>query len=90
MRHDLRQEPSAGMPHVRICAGGAGQPAFLPQPLLLHGPIEHWQVAGLPIAPVMDAFHRLTAARAKGGHSLPWSQLHDQPPLLTALLMLPI
>ena len=21
------------MPHVRICAGGAGQPAFLPQPV---------------------------------------------------------
>ena len=32
MRHDLRQEPYAVMPHVRICAGGAGQPAFLPQP----------------------------------------------------------
>lgn len=24
------------MPHVRICAGGAGQPAFLPQPFLRH------------------------------------------------------
>ena len=35
MRHDLRQEPYAVMPHVRICAGGAGQPAFLPQPLQL-------------------------------------------------------
>ena len=32
MRHDLRQEPYAVMPHVRICAGGAGQPALLPQP----------------------------------------------------------
>jgi len=35
MRHDLRQEPYAVMPHVRICAGGAGQPAFLPQPIYL-------------------------------------------------------
>ena len=34
MRHDLRQEPYAVVPHVRICAGGAGQPASLPQPLL--------------------------------------------------------
>ena len=32
MRHDLRQEPYAVVPHVRICAGGAGQPASLPQP----------------------------------------------------------
>ncbi len=24
------EEPDAGKPHVRVCAGGAGQPAFLP------------------------------------------------------------
>ncbi len=28
---DLRQEPSAVVPHAGICAGGAGQPAFLPR-----------------------------------------------------------
>ena len=33
MRHDLRQEPYAGKPHVRICAGGDGQPSSLPRPL---------------------------------------------------------
>jgi hypothetical protein len=32
MRHDLRQEPYAVIPPVRICAGGAGKPASLPQP----------------------------------------------------------
>ena len=26
-----RQEPSAVVPHARICAGGAGRPAFLPR-----------------------------------------------------------
>ena len=31
-RHYLRQEPYAVVPHVRICAGGAGQPASLPRP----------------------------------------------------------
>lgn len=36
MRHDLRQEPYAVVPHVRICAGAAGQPASLPQPVLRH------------------------------------------------------
>lgn len=34
MRHYLRQEPYEVIPHVRICAGGAGQPAFLPRPEL--------------------------------------------------------
>ena len=33
LRHDLRQEPYAVMPRVRICAGGAGQPASLPRPV---------------------------------------------------------
>ena len=28
----LRQEPYEVVPHVRICAGGAGQPASLPRP----------------------------------------------------------
>ena len=28
---DPRQEPSAVIPHAGICAGGAGQPASLPQ-----------------------------------------------------------
>ncbi len=32
MRHDLRQEPYAVVPHVRICAGGGGQPPSLPRP----------------------------------------------------------
>ena len=27
-----RQEPGAVVPHAGICAGGAGQPAFLPRP----------------------------------------------------------
>ena len=31
-RHYPRQEPYAVVPHVRICAGGVGQPAFLPRP----------------------------------------------------------
>jgi hypothetical protein len=31
-RHYLRQEPYAVAPHVRIWAGGAGQPASLPRP----------------------------------------------------------
>jgi len=35
-RHHLRQEPSAVAPHARICAGGAGQPASLPRPLISH------------------------------------------------------
>jgi len=30
-RHDPRQEPSAVVPLAGICAGGAGQPAFLPR-----------------------------------------------------------
>jgi hypothetical protein len=30
-RHDLRQEPYAVAPHVRICGGGAGRPASLLQ-----------------------------------------------------------
>jgi 2'-5' RNA ligase len=30
-RHNSRQEPYAVVPHVRICAGGAGKPAFLPR-----------------------------------------------------------
>lgn len=29
-RHHPRQEPYAAIPHVRVCAGGAGQLAFLP------------------------------------------------------------
>lgn len=29
-RYYLRQEPYEVVPHVRICAGGAGRPAFLP------------------------------------------------------------
>jgi len=32
MRHDLRQEPYAVTLHVRICAGGGGQPPSLPRP----------------------------------------------------------
>ncbi len=32
-RHHLRQEPSAVIPHARICAGGTGQPVSLPRPL---------------------------------------------------------
>jgi len=31
VRQDLRQEPYEVIRHVRICAGGAGQPAFLPR-----------------------------------------------------------
>jgi hypothetical protein len=31
-RHDPRQEPYAVIPHVRICAGGGGQPPSLPRP----------------------------------------------------------
>ena len=32
------EEPDAGKPHVRVCAGGAGQPAFLPRDNLnIHG-----------------------------------------------------
>ena len=30
-RHDSRQEPYAVAPHVRICAGGGGQPPSLPR-----------------------------------------------------------
>jgi len=30
-RDYLKQEPGAVVPHAGICAGGAGQPAFLPQ-----------------------------------------------------------
>jgi hypothetical protein len=26
----VTEEPGAGIPHAGICAGGAGQPAFLP------------------------------------------------------------
>ncbi len=26
----MTEEPGAGKPHAGICAGGAGQPAFLP------------------------------------------------------------
>jgi len=33
-RHHLRQEPYEVIPQVRICAGGAGQPASLPRPFL--------------------------------------------------------
>ena len=29
---DLRQEPDAGKPHVRICAGGEEQSSSLPRP----------------------------------------------------------
>jgi hypothetical protein len=32
MRQNLRQEPYEVIPHVRICAGGVGQPTFLPRP----------------------------------------------------------
>src|SRR6516165_1789566 len=35
MRHNLRQEPYAVVPLVRICAGGGGQLPSLPQPLNL-------------------------------------------------------
>jgi hypothetical protein len=31
VRQHLRQEPDAVVPHVRTCAGGAGQPASLPR-----------------------------------------------------------
>ena len=31
----MRQEPYEVIPQVRICAGGAGQPAFLPQPIFI-------------------------------------------------------
>jgi hypothetical protein len=31
MRQNLRQEPYEVIPHVRICAGGVGQPTFLPR-----------------------------------------------------------
>ena len=31
VRHHLRQEPSAGILHAVICAGGAGKPASLPR-----------------------------------------------------------
>ena len=31
VRHHPRQEPDAGKPQVRICAGGAGRPASLPR-----------------------------------------------------------
>jgi len=34
-RYNLRQEPYAVVPHVRIWAGGAGQPASLPRPIYL-------------------------------------------------------
>ena len=32
LRHNPRQEPGALVAHAGICAGGAGQPAFLPRP----------------------------------------------------------
>jgi hypothetical protein len=32
MRHDLRQEPDAGNPPVRICAGGGAKAPSLPRP----------------------------------------------------------
>ena len=32
-RYHLRQEPSELVAHAGICAGGAGQPAFLPRPI---------------------------------------------------------
>ncbi len=32
LRHDLRQEPYAVTPHVRICAGGGQQWPSLPRP----------------------------------------------------------
>jgi len=34
-RYYLRQEPGAVIPHAGICAGGAGQPAFLPRPVTM-------------------------------------------------------
>ena len=36
-RHDLRQEPYAVVPHVRICAGGGEQSSSLPRPM--HKPL---------------------------------------------------
>src|ERR1700730_3404951 len=37
LRHDLRQEPYAVTPHVRICAGGDQQWPSLPRPLNQYG-----------------------------------------------------
>jgi hypothetical protein len=36
LRHDLRQEPYAVAPHVRICAGGGQQWPSLPRPVQKH------------------------------------------------------
>jgi len=41
MPFDLRQEPSAVIPRAGICAGGAGQPASLPQTVRHEGSSVH-------------------------------------------------
>jgi len=55
-RYHLRQEPYAVVPHVRICGGGAGQPAFLPRPF-----IPHQLNRGVAYSQTKDRF-----ARSKG------------------------
>ena len=45
-RYNLRQEPYAVVPHVRICAGGAGQPASLPRPSIAEVDAEKVEAIG--------------------------------------------
>lgn len=50
-RPPLRQEPYAVIPQVRICAGGAGQPASLPRPLApAHRSLQLGRIDLLPTA----------------------------------------